>query len=85
MTVEKHDLIHEFPEYRDRIHELKVSDAHFAHLFKEYHELDHTIRRIELEIESHSDEYVEELKVRRLYLKDRLYDMLRGIVPSDDS
>lgn len=33
MLVEKHDLVHELPEYKDRIHELKTSNRHFANLF----------------------------------------------------
>ncbi|MBA4135475.1 MAG: GTP-binding protein, partial [Flavobacterium sp.] len=31
--MEKHDLLHEFPQYQEKIHELKVSDAHFRKLF----------------------------------------------------
>jgi uncharacterized protein YdcH (DUF465 family) len=38
MSVEHHDLIHEFPELKDRIHDLKVGDPHFRKLFDEYHE-----------------------------------------------
>ena len=45
---EKHDLIHELPEYREKIHELKMSDHHFARLFEEYHEVDHEVHRIEM-------------------------------------
>ena len=44
---EKHDLHHEFPEHFDRIHELKVSNAHFARLFDEYHKICRAIVRIE--------------------------------------
>ena len=47
MPIEKHDLHHEFPEFEKEIRELKINDAHFARLFKEYHELDHEVRRIE--------------------------------------
>ena len=32
MTLEKHNLVQEFPEYKQRIHELKISDNHFARL-----------------------------------------------------
>lgn len=78
MFGEKHDLIHEFPEYKDRIHELKVSDPEFAKLFDEYHEIDNEVRRIEEGIETPSDEYTEKLKMRRLRLKDELYAMLKG-------
>ena len=78
MFGEKHDLIHEFPEYKDRIHELKTSNTHFAKLFDEYHEIEHEVRRIEENIETTSDEYLEEQKKKRLYLKDQLFAMLKG-------
>ncbi len=72
----EHPLISEFPELRDKIHELKVKDSHFAKLFSEYHEADHELHRIEQEIETPSDSYTEELKKKRLHLKDQLYAML---------
>lgn len=76
MQIEKHDLVHEFPEFRERIHELKMSDRHFARLFEEYHEVDHEVRRIEEGNETPSDDYLEERKKRRVQLKDELYAML---------
>ena len=78
MLNEKHDLIHELPEYRDQIHEMKMNDAHFAKLFKEYHELDHEIHRIETGVENTSDEYLEDRKKMRLHLKDEMYQMLQA-------
>ena len=78
MLNEKHDLIHELPEYREQIHEMKMNDAHFAKLFKEYHELDHEIHRIETGVENTSDEYLEERKKMRLHLKDEMYKMLQA-------
>jgi len=77
MQGEHHDLIHELPEFREKIHELKVSDNHFTKLFDEYHEVDHEVRRIEQEIETPSDEYTEELKKKRLLLKDELLAILK--------
>jgi uncharacterized protein YdcH (DUF465 family) len=77
MQGEHHDLVHELPEYREKIHELKVSDKHFAKLFDEYNEVDHEVRRIEQEIETPSDEYTEELKKKRLMLKDELFELLK--------
>jgi len=76
MFAEHHDLVHELPEHKERIHELKVSNSHFARLFKDYDELDHELRRIQLDIETPSDEVVEELKKRRLHLKDEMFRML---------
>lgn len=62
MLGEKHDLLHELPEYKERIHELKISNHHFAKLFNEYDELDHLVRRCETEVEVHADDYVQGLK-----------------------
>jgi uncharacterized protein YdcH (DUF465 family) len=53
--MEKHDLLHEFPQYQEKIHELKVSDAHFRKLFDEYHEIEHQIHRINMGSEIAND------------------------------
>lgn len=74
--LEKHDLHHEFPEYHDRIHELKSNNHHFARLFEEYHDINREILRIEEGVENPSDEYLEELKKKRLSHKDKLYEMI---------
>jgi hypothetical protein len=77
MLGEKHDLVHELPEYREQIHALKTTDNHFARLYGEYHDLDHEVRRIEEGVEVTSDDYLEERKRLRLKLKDDLFAMLR--------
>jgi uncharacterized protein YdcH (DUF465 family) len=76
MLGEKHDLHHEFPEHRERIHELKIGNSHFAKLFEDYHQVEHEVRRIEEGVENTSDAYLEDLKKRRLSLKDALYSMI---------
>ena len=76
MFGEKHDLHHEFPEYEKEIRHLKMKNSHFARFFKEYDELTHEILRIQQGIETPSDEYVETLKKKRLFLKDELYFMI---------
>lgn len=76
MTIEHHDLIHEFPELRERIHELKSSNSHFRKLFDEYHELTDDIESMEKESQPVSTQTEEQAKKRRLYLKDELYKML---------
>lgn len=76
MFGEHHDLHHEFPEYSDRIHQLKVESNHFSKLFEEYHAVDKEVHRIEQGLETPSDDYVEEIKKKRLSLKDQLFDML---------
>ena len=77
MFGESHDLATEFPEYKDRIHHLKMEDRHFARLFDEYHEVDAQLHRIEQSIEVHADDFVETLKLQRLHLKDELYGILQ--------
>ena len=78
MSVEKHDLIHELPEHRDRIHQLKLENKHFSRLFEEYHDVDHEVRRIETGVENTSDDYLEERKKVRLQLKDELFRMIKS-------
>lgn len=77
MSIEKHDLHHEFPEFHDEIHDLKMNDTHFARLFKEYHEVNKEVIRIEEGVENTTDQYLEERKLKRLNLKDNLFVMLK--------
>lgn len=77
MLGEHHSLAHEFPEYKDRIHEMKVNNPDFAKLFEKYEDIDKEIYRIEMQIENTSDEYLEGLKIKRVKLKDQLYAMLQ--------
>ena len=74
--MEKHDLLHEFPELQDKIHELKISDAHFRKLFDEYHEIEHQIRRIKTGSEIANDKFLHELKAKLLFMKDNIYAYL---------
>ena len=77
MLGESHDLFHEFPEYRDRIAELKDANPKFARLYDDYHVVNAEVERIELELETPSDQYTETLKKQRLHLKDEIYAILR--------
>jgi uncharacterized protein YdcH (DUF465 family) len=76
MSVDHHDLIHEFPQLKERIHALKVGDAHFRRLFDDYHELTRSIEKMEDEVTPVATHTEEDAKVRRLRLKDELYRML---------
>jgi len=66
-----------FPEYRDLITELKVSDHHFGRLFEKHNELDQTIKNMETGITPGSHEQIETLKKEKLHLKDELYVVLK--------
>lgn len=78
MFGEQHDLHHEFPEHNDKIHELKMKGGHFRRLFDDYDELAHEMVRIQQNIETPSDDFIENLKVKRLRLKDQLYAIIKA-------
>jgi uncharacterized protein len=78
MQIEHHDLHHEFPEHKERIHELKISDTRFAKLFNQYDQLDHMIRRVEEAGALMSDSEMEAMKMERVHLKDKLYAYLKN-------
>ena len=78
MTHVPHELAAELPEYKERIHTLKTKDAHFARLFDDYHDVNREIHRAEAAGINISDEHHEELKRKRLHLKDELFEMLQA-------
>ena len=81
MQHEHHDLIHEFPEYREEIHNLKMTNERFRELFDAYHKIDREVYRVENNIEPRSDAALGEIKKRRLALKDELFRILRQSKP----
>jgi uncharacterized protein YdcH (DUF465 family) len=79
MTVQPPlDLAQEFPELKEKVHALKASDTHFAGLFEQYHTVNHQVNRVEQELDTVSDQTAEELKKKRLKLKDELLTLLRA-------
>jgi len=77
MTHTPHELAEEFPEHTQQLHDLKLSDAHFAKLADEYHEVNRAIHRMETEVEPVDDQTLEEKRKRRLALKDEIAAYLR--------
>jgi uncharacterized protein YdcH (DUF465 family) len=78
MSNAPNDLSQDFPDKVDRIHHLKTSNNRFARLYDEYNDLNRTIHRIETRVEPQSEEAEEELKRRRLQIKDEIMGMLDG-------
>lgn len=76
MNVEHHDLVHDFPELRQRIHELKISDQHFRKLFDEYHQLTNIIENMEKDTIPVTTATEQAAKLRRVQLKDQLYQRI---------
>jgi uncharacterized protein YdcH (DUF465 family) len=78
MLGESHDLLHEFPEYEEKIAELRKNNDAFHHMMDEYDWLDAHIRSLEELQNPISDFHMEEMKKRRVVLKDKLYAVLHG-------
>jgi uncharacterized protein len=68
-----HPILREFPKHRDVIKHLRAGDERFRKMFEEYHALDDAVCRIEEEIDFATDQEIDELKMRRAWLKDRIY------------
>ena len=77
MTRSASDLAMDFPGQEERIHQLKTSNNHFARLFDEYDELNHSISRMESRVEPTTEDVEEDLKRRRVRIKDELMAMLQ--------
>ena len=76
MSNTPHELHAEFPEFADRIHELKTNDAHFEKLFDAYHEINRAVHRAETDVEPTDDTNMENMRKQRMQLKDELYAIL---------
>lgn len=78
MTHTPHELHEEFPDHAEKITELKSSDAHFAKLMDEYHEINRAVHRAESNVEPTEELHEVEMRKKRAHLKDELYRMLVG-------
>jgi uncharacterized protein YdcH (DUF465 family) len=78
MTHVPHELAEEFPEFKEHIHALKQESAHFARLSDEYHEVNRTIHRMEERIEPVSEDVEQEMRKKRLALKDEILAVLKS-------
>ncbi len=60
---------------KDIIAELRQKDSHFANIFDEHTQLDQQINQLEKDIVKHAsrDEEIEQMKRRKLQLKDEIY------------
>ncbi|HRK23562.1 MAG TPA: DUF465 domain-containing protein [Beijerinckiaceae bacterium] len=78
MSHTPHEIAAEFPDKAEKIHQLKMTNAHFARLVDEYHHVNRQIHRIETEVEPTSDQVLETFKKQRLHLLDQVAGMLRA-------
>lgn len=76
MSHVPHELAEEFPEFVEKMHDLKTSNAHFAKLADSYHHVNREIHRIETGVEAASDERTITLRKERMQLKDEINALL---------
>ena len=63
-------------EYKEEIHELKMSNAHFAKVFEKHNELDKKVEDAEADRVILTDVEFETLKKEKLLLKDEAYKII---------
>ncbi len=78
MSHVPHELAEEFPDKVEQLHELKISNAHFAKLAEQYHEINREIHRIEAGVEPSSEFRETDLRKNRMVLKDEIAQMLES-------
>jgi uncharacterized protein YdcH (DUF465 family) len=76
MSHTPHELAEEFPDKVEVMSALKTSDAHFARLHDEYHEVNRAVHRAETRVDAISDEAEEDLRRQRMRLKDEIWTMI---------
>lgn len=78
MPMTPHELNEEFPVEAERIHALKGANAYFARLVKEYEEVNRAVHNAEARIAPTDEVHEEELRRRRLALKDEIWRLLQA-------
>ena len=78
MSHTPHELHDEFPEFAQRISELKQSDAHFAKLAEDYHVLNRKVHNAETNVAPTEELNEMQLRKERAALKDEIYAYLKG-------
>jgi uncharacterized protein YdcH (DUF465 family) len=78
MSHVPHELSEDFPEHREKIHNLKETNAHFAKLADEYHALNREIHRMETRVQPTAEEFEKEWRRKRVALKDEIAAILRA-------
>jgi len=63
-------------EYKEEIHELKMSNAHFTKIFEKHNEIDKKVEDAEADRVILTDVELETLKKEKLLLKDEAYKMI---------
>lgn len=78
MSHTPHELAEEFPDFVEKIHALKMGDAHFARLADEYHELNRDVHRAEENLEPTDELNEQAMRKKRMALKDQIWSILNS-------
>ena len=78
MANTPHPLQEEFPRQLDKLHELKVSNAHFARLLEEFDTLNDRVHRAETNVEPMDSLAETALRKQRAAIKDEIARMLNA-------
>lgn len=78
MSNTPHTLQQEFPADTQKMHELKLGNAHFAKLMAEYDSVNDKVHRSETRIDLLTEAEEEGLRRQRSRLKDDIARALRG-------
>lgn len=76
MSNTPHELSVEFPKDVEKIHRLKLEDAHFARLVTEYHEVNRSVHRAETRVDMMDAATEAALRHKRMILKDQIARLL---------
>ncbi|MGB0659537.1 MAG: YdcH family protein [Mangrovicoccus sp.] len=82
MTHVPHELAEEFPEQAQLVRDLRQTDARFARLADEYHQINKTLHRVETNIEPMCDIEALRLRKSRIALKDQIARLLAEAMPA---
>jgi uncharacterized protein YdcH (DUF465 family) len=77
MSNTPHELAADFPEYAEKIHSLRETDAHFVKLAETYHQVNRDIHRAETDVEPTSDDHLAQMRKERIALKDEVFAYLK--------
>lgn len=77
MSHVPHELAEEFPNEKEKLHDLKLNNAHFAKISDRYHELNRELHRVETGVEPASQIHEVMLRKERMTLKDEISGILQ--------
>ncbi|QCO56660.1 DUF465 domain-containing protein (plasmid) [Pseudorhodobacter turbinis] len=78
MANTPHTLAEEFPAEVDKMHKMKLENAHFSKIYDEYHEVNRAVHRAETNVEPTDDANEIALRQQRAHLKDEIWAMLKA-------